>query len=653
MAKLMTRIFGLLFVVAFFFCFTACDLSALRWMPSGGGSSTPSGGSSGGSGGGGGGHYSDETGTDYMFEQDENGNYVFFSDALNDVMGAQLMSIPKKDALSENEQTNTERRRFYDNLNSQFFVLSTYALTYLLGQFGGGFAGGEIQNAASEFVDDYVLSVSQLTPFVQNEDIFDTNEFLIEQNLTGWNYSTGNELTPVFADSPTWILHLSQLKIRQNYFDDYIAAYEPFVRLKLIEFVSNKVYGTENETSFDEILSPEQCEEMIGSRLDVFKSLGFEFGEFVDTDSVAAEFKAFLLDEVIGNNAISYGLESKTFAEPYYNYTEIEGEGEEAHEVEKMAYYDINGNGQFDASFTVTDEMFYVDYESFVDELLQNMKSFADEFVKIDAMEVQTVDAQRFFTPGKPAEEGSKKTLTNMDYAQYQSCVLFPKRNIDFDTLFIFVDSEIDFSLKIWVKFSFGGQSFATPVCLLNLDSTKPYDLTSDYDDESEWYDEDYDYDIDSDIDEEEAKEKSKQEAEEELFSEAKRNCALIPLEYVLTDEQFNLLKNGVRTYEGTLNYSDRGYHTNSRDNLLLKDDYSFQTVGDSQLLSFSGSGNYIEILFEIVNPSAEQNYNFKFLAMTGLMWEEESDDEQNTSLNSFKTKQESLDYDRKTLKNC
>lgn len=618
MKKVFSKILGLFCAFALFFGFSGCSL-----VPglSGGG---------GGTGGGGSGntnndHTNEQPVTNPEFEQDAEGNWVYFDDLINDCYGVRIVSIPPVGAESGNEVTNAERARFYTNVSAQFEVLSEYVLCYLLGEFGGGIEAVDIVSEDG----DYATKIQAISPQERDVNIFDTNQYRIEGVLTGWDYD-GTDLSPIYSteNNKAWILYLGQNYISDGadyYANSYIAKHKDFVQLRLMEIVLNELYNTSYKTSWADASG--DVTSTINAYIKEFAKLGFEMGEMSDTDSIAGKIKQFIEQEVIGTEVISYDNGIKNFAEP--------GNAEQ--------FYDINKNSEYNPSFTneeydtyseLTSKGFFVGYSSKVETLVHNLSDivmgeevdsngngYIDKgFIGTYAMEVRDLASKEFFNPGVPGTEGAPRKLNNMEYAQYKSAMFFPKNMTEMDSLTIYVDSETNFSMRIWLRVNLntlmGRINFTLPLTILNLNSAEGCD----------WANEDMDKEWTGD--EEFWTEPT------ELFDNRERNAVWsIDLEALLSEQYFNqIYLLGFEANEQT-DYIERGYHSNSKDNADLKDLYTLLRMDENaelpqwytdlgleasvwDSLVSSSEDSYFEFVFEIIDEQPEQEYNFKFLIM-------------------------------------
>ena len=185
MKKILSKLSVFLCAFVLLFCFSGCTILPGINFGGGGGGGNTGGGSGGGTGssGIGSGEHTEEPVDDPEFEQDEDGNYSYYSDYIEQYYGVRVMSVPPEGQTTENETTNKERRRFYINAKAQFEVLSQYILYYLVGSFGSGIENTSIAGYDSEFGSDYTITLPAMSPVVINADAFNSDEFLIERVL--------------------------------------------------------------------------------------------------------------------------------------------------------------------------------------------------------------------------------------------------------------------------------------------------------------------------------------------------------------------------------------------------------------------------------------------------------------------------------------
>ena len=636
MKKILSKLSVFLCAFVLLFCFSGCTILPGINFGGGGGGGNTGGGSGGGTGssGIGSGEHTEEPVDDPEFEQDEDGNYSYYSDYIEQYYGVRVMSVPPEGQTTENETTNKERRRFYINAKAQFEVLSQYILYYLVGSFGSGIENTSIAGYDSEFGSDYTITLPAMSPVVINADAFNSDEFLIERVLSNYVYD-GTTLSAEYDSSYKWNFNLEG--VESNYAHNFVDKYASYVEIKLVEFVLNSQTGTNYNTTWAEASNIQQCQQKIAEYIKTFTSLGLEMGEINQSGSLANYIYNFILDEIIGSTALNYNQIPHDIEEPTYIISNEEGEEEES-------YFDVNGNGVQDSVLinytsyksiaqTITQNLItIVSGEEFVD-LNQNGQYDAGEpftdingnnsydagFIKIDAMEVQDYTSAEFFRPGTPATEESPRKLDNMPYAEYKSVVFFPNEpdedgnNGLFDTMSIYIDSQTAFSIKLWLRVHIDDQTeYTVPICILNLNPEKDCDWTNEADEEIDWGSGGMIDDLPDSWTDPEA-----------LFNDEERNAVwLIEMDQLLTEEQYALISSGegadVKT---TLEYTERGHHTNSKDNTSLKDLYSKFEFGEqgqtpTETLAYANSSAYFEFIFEILDKQPDTEYNFKFLIM-------------------------------------
>jgi len=651
--KIFSRILGIFYTFILLFCFAGCTIIPGWDIDSGSGGSVPSDDNTTDNSGG----SDDDEETDVddpEFDQDEEGNYTYYSDYIETYDGVRILSVPTAGAESGNSVTDAERVRFYTNVSAQFEVLSEYILDYLVGEFGGGITATSI----TSWDGDYITAIESITPTNRNQDVYDSNAYVIERVIESWTYD-GTTLTPIYDSAVEWNLSLGDGYISGDYASTYVSEYRRYVQLRLMEMVLNDLYDAGlTATTWSYASNPEDAQIRIDEYVQMFTKLGFIF------ENISSEIEDFILNDIIGSSAINYDNSNKEFSEPYYTYGEtlindVDGDGvydiddgdtyndtnvNGEFDVNLKIYFDINGNGVGDDSFTSSSysalggvDGFYVGYATKISDLVANIsyivngESYTDSnsngswdseetyqdqngngvfdegYISIYAMEVQDLTSEEFFTPGEMVETEDDTTirkLTNMEYAEYKSVMFLASDITNFDCLTIYVDSETNFSMKIWLRVHTGGVTFTVPICILNLNSEKSCDWENE-DETKVW-----------------TGEKDSWTDPEELFDDRERNSVwAMDLSVLLSEEYLALIsETGVGAYEGTLDYLDRGYHTNSVDNTELKDMYDlFNVVGDEDnfysLLS-SSEDTYFEFVFEILDEEPDEDYNFKFLFM-------------------------------------
>ncbi len=653
MKKLFKKIITFFYAFALLFCFAGCSI----FPGIGGGSGSGGSGSGGSTGGGIGGSTGTIESDDPEFDVDEDGNFTYFTDDIASFDGVRILSVPKYGDISENQLTNEERERFFANVYTQFEVVAKFILYNLVGEFGSGISAQTIQGTTvlgsgigKDYGGDYQIQIGAITPktryYAVGVDIFDSNEMAIVRVVSGWEYQKVNDenvLTPVYDNSISW-----NFSNGANDAETYVNNFKNFVQLRLMEYVLG--VSDSSVTSWSDASNPVVCRQKLEGYTKQFDKLGFVFGDVLNSETVASRMKTFILDEIIGASVINYDNSQKTFIEPENS------DGE---------YFDINNSGEKD---TVTSEKgenahFYIGYESIISSIITKTKilvdgeQFTDEnqngifdqgenyvdenengtfdagFVNIFKMEVFDLASKDYFRPGTPETKESPRKLDNMSYGEYKSVVFFPTEESKYDVVDIYIDpydSSVvpEWSMNIWLRVHISEEEeFFVPICTLNLDAKKSCDWAN----EKEGEDED-DFDVDV----------------SEYFDDRKRNAIwLLDLTSVMTPEQYQAFQM-VSKNTSSLDYTQRGHHTNSKDNLSLADFYKKVTFGESFVdsngsgvydageeyidnnqngkrdsitsLVYNGKDAFIEFIFEVVEPMPYFDYYFKFL-ITPSYW--------------------------------
>ena len=702
MKKIFSVIMEFLCTFAFLFCFSGCSI--FPGLGGGTGGSGGTGGGTGGTGGSGGGSSDwEQPVDDPEFDVDEDGNYSYFSDYISAFDGVRVMSVPPADAKSGNELTDAERERFYANVYTQFEVMSKYILYSLVGEYGGGISDMTIKGSNTmatlgtkkDYGEDYELVLHAKVPESRvngNREIVSTNRYNIEFEISGFSiedftiiqipskeYQVGSmeyNLMLTFDPSSKWLLNLNKTNLPADdnaYAEEYVETFKGFVQLRIMEIVLNQTTGSNYKTSWAYASNPSECSKKLKEYTKMFTKLGFEMGNLNQPDSIASQIYKMILDEVIGQPHITKDQMMKIYiaeiwfsqAPKYFEAYTDENEngqydnGEPFVDVNKNGvwddriYVDLNLNGKYDdknidgvgCTFPNWDLNIGYVFRGTVPNIVTNLIDSCANFIDIYALEVQDLTSKEFFKPGIAKTDKTPRKLDNMPYAEYKSVLFLPKENTKFDTLTIYVDSETNFSMKIWLKVHFGeGNEFYVPVCILNLNSEKDCDFTNE-DDAFDW-----DTNISDDFPDSWTDPKL-------LFDDKERNSVwLLELSEIMSEEQYlALTTTGVAGYGKELEYEQRGYHTNSKDNTELKDLYNMTSFGESytdangnqkfdageafadnnkneifdfgESLGYVGDGVYFEFIFEILNREPDKEYNFKFLIMPQF-WDVENADE-------------------------
>ena len=724
MKKIFSKVMGLICTFALLFCFTGCVVFP-GTGGGGNGGYYPGGGTAGGGGTGGSSDYHEEFPNEEFEKDEQGNYTYFsdFIDTFNGVRlvcippaGAKSgneLTDAERSRFYANVYTQFEvlaKIILYSLVGEYGGGISS---TLITGSDTTSSALGELATKIN-YGDDYQYNLNEIIPKVaQNRigDIVSTNEYNIEYDISGYKIEnlvlSGSQMTYDITFgvdmSKKWILNLNKYVVPTNaeqYAEEYVETFCGFVQLRLMEIVLNKTCGTEYQTTWAYASNAEDCNELIIERTKKFKKLGFVFGDKENTESVAYNVQELIVNEIIGEEKIEYDknaiwyiedaeIPNVIMAEPYtdenenkqYDFGEPFTDLNRNDVWDNSLYIDLNVDGKFNDGVNgnyckfyngelnmnyirggfipnIVDSLnLYVDGEPFTD-LNGNNKHddgeqytdvnengiFDEGLINIHAMEARDLTAKEFFTPGIEGTKDSPRKLDNMPYAEYKSATFFPKEDNAFDAFTIYLDSETDFSVKIWLKVHIGDKEFYAPICILNTDNTK----------DADWENED---ETNTSTDDE------SWTKIEDLFNNKKRNAVwLVELDKVLTLEQYEILtKNKSSENKTEFSYLERGFHTNSKDNITLADLYgkmefgesyidinangkydmgeTFEDANQNQMIDryesfvYKGEGDYYEFIFEILDPQPDVEYNFKFLIMPEFWdveneFEEDFDDE-------------------------
>ncbi len=602
----------------------------------------------------------------------EDGHYTYFAGFWEDFDGVQLASRPTSVDAGEgvSDITKQERQNYFNDVYSQFELLYFYIENYMLCEFDAKVAeeehislvSGNYETQFSPFAPEVFATYSE-SPETEaqileyNAKIGNTTAGIMGGEVIGWNYvenpaTPGEYLFTVKRNENILTKHSFIVDLKNG---DSVTN-KNFIILRLMEIVLN----SQTKTDYGFASNEQNALERIRTYEGNFEGLGFVMGDVSDPQSVAAKVKNMLLEEIIGQNALTYYREAKSFSEPFID------ENESGVFEDGEPYLDVNKNGVRDASFSVTTQAFYADFETIITKLVSDLAYIVDgedgvdvngngmideKYKALIGVEVQDFDSETFFHPGTPETDTEKRKLTNMEYANYSSIVFAPNvegsDRLIFNLFDIYVDSETDFVLDLYLKVFLNEDNyFVCKVSTLALDSSKSCDWSNGND-------------KDSDINKIEGKDDEYENPFEELFDSSVKHNAFSwimlsdeidyedvfeyvtknrPNDYILKCSNQGSLTdaetmramiskpNGVGELDSDLSYMGRGYHTSLTDNTSLTEKYSYQEInknGDTALCYVS-EGPYMEFIFDVVNEDPTVDYNFKFLIQPQNWTEEE-----------------------------
>lgn len=604
----------------------------------------------------------------------EDGKYVYFSPYWDAFDGIRLVSTPTDVENGEgvSEQTKTERANYFGDVYSQFEILYLYIKNYMLCQFDQKVSDSiiTISSTSGRYSTKFApFEPTILTTFdggdvEYNKKVGNTTSGMMDGDISGWTISATSD--PLVYEVSGVVRDGTNHPFVVNFKNGDETKNKNFVILRLMEVM----LGVETATNFNDTEALANAQKTMRVYESAFQGLGnLTLGSVTDAQSVASKIKRMILNEVIGSQTVEYyQTYQRNYNEPYApGYTDSNANGK--FDEGEGPYVDINKNGSYDAPFQIGHQAFYADFDAIVTNLVKELAAVSDgeedadlnrneqidkAFPVVVSVEVQDEDSETFFEPGIAEDGAQKRMLTNMNYSEYKSVMLIPSSSsplISFNTLDIYIDSETDFVLDIYLKVFIDEHNyFCCHICSLNLDHTKSCD----------WGNEESSPEIPYDVPDEERWEMAFDYSD--IFNISnKRNCfSMLPLadlfeyitknfpnDYVLVCQNpgslspaevmmrmvepgyLNPLIYGVGRTDEEITYSN-GAHTSLTDNLDLAEKYSYQQInqkGDTALC-YAGTTSHVEFIFNVANKDASVEHNFKFLIQPSDNKEEEDGEE-------------------------
>ena len=607
----------------------------------------------------------------------EDGEYVWFSPYWEEYEGVRLASNPTNvsDGEGVGDRTKSEREKYFGDVYAQFELMYLYIKNYMLCQFDAKIADSVVELSSTNNV--YKTKFMPFEPTVLTPYKFDSES---EDEILAYNKQIGNTTSGMMkGDISSWVLtptadpSVFDISVQRDgtkhpFVVDFSAADETknknFIVLRLMEIL----LGVQTPTDYHDDATLSNPTEKLMTYESAFKGLGFSLGDITDSKSAAYKIKEMLLGEVIGSETIAYYKDSpRVYHEPYVTpFTDSNSNG--VFDVGEGPFLDVNKNGNYDASFTAAHDAFYADFDDIVDKLTKELVCVVDgenddldpnrngikdqKYPELISVEILDEDSHTFFHPGvQPSDEnGQKRTLTNMEYAEYKSAMFMPRienpldwsQRVTFNTLDIYVDGEEDFVMDMYLKVYINEQNyFVCKVCTFNLDHTQSCDWGNEGGDPGEEIPPtgEYENEYDELFDKEKKHNSFSMISLEDLFNYVTEKRTD---DYVLvcenpgsyTDAQVMMLMLSPPLGAGKLNeqlvYNDGGYHsylTTNEDQEseyvkkinAISEKYSYQQInknGDTALC-YTGTESHVEFIFNVVDRDPTVNHNFKFLIKT------------------------------------
>jgi len=216
-------------------------------------------------------------------------------------------------------------------------------------------------------------------------------------------------------------------------------------------------------------MSSDAKAEKIGELALLFENLGVDY-----TTQRMAEVVSIIENEIIGSTAMNRESASITFHE-YYTW--------EYNELPYYATIDLNGDSLYDETFTST-TLYKYNFDSVVSRIVGEIYDSAGTSVKelptFDRREIVDDDSTMFFTPGIEGTDTVADKLTNMDYQEYQSAVMYCKTNSIPWVFTLSIDSIEDLEMDIYMRVNKSGTVYNCYLGTMHTKSTENYSWTND-----------------------------------------------------------------------------------------------------------------------------------------------------------------------------
>ena len=540
--------------------------------------------------------------------------------------GVRAVYAPNTDsdnyANASNAQLNADRTQYNNVVADQFNIISTYILYELIGEYGVA-TNTEWQHTLDLYADesylpddnyDITFYADALTPDIINASTFNTHAGAIEYATNGVNIEIENdtyEFVPNNLTNYAWNCSLGSSHLGDSdYKTQYLNKFVSFLQIRLMETelanLSKLPTGYEILTlSVYNTMSSDEIAEKIGELALLFDNLGVDY-----TTQRMAEVVSIIENEIIGSSAMNRESASITFHEQYtwiYN------------ELPYFANIDLNDDSIYDETFTST-TLYKYNFDAVVSRIVSEIYDSAGTSVKelptFDRREIVDDDSTIFFTPGIEGTDTVADRLTNMDYQEYQSAIMYCKTNSIPWVFTLSIDSIEDLEMDIYMRINKSGTIYTCYLGTMHTKSNENYSWTNNYNDEDTPEETEIDYNT--------------LEANTQSWDIVSKICEgqNLPEDSVALPEELNtLFTEGTSTVNVDLLTDPGTYLDISGYKLPIYNDYvsgpssvkKGNTIADLSNLLVCGntSNDYIEIIFDTKHDDdilVDKDYRFKFI---------------------------------------
>ena len=257
--------------------------------------------------------------------------YKSMQDMVNGVKVAYEVGYEEM-GLSPNAATNKSRARYYTDVTQQMGALASLILFELSGNFGGGIAAGteiklaDVDSGPSSY-GPFILS--EISPIVRNNTIFDTDEHVISRHIVGAQAIEGatvaGQYEPIKDTNLGWLLSVPEG-------GDYVQEYLNFFMIRLFEITMD--------------LEPSTYASVVGRELDMLEELAAQSTGLGFKEEHIELVTTMVKDEFVGQDVMTFTEDPKFFSEPYIDIDpDDEYSGGYVPDVPGFDFLDMDGNG--------------------------------------------------------------------------------------------------------------------------------------------------------------------------------------------------------------------------------------------------------------------------------------------------------------------
>ena len=395
-----------------------------------------------------------------------------------------------------NQQLGTDREYMNVAIANQYYVISGYIIYQLIGEYGVD----TVDNwsyTLNIYADESYLPAGNYgltflsdakSPTVVNADILHTNAGAIERSIDGVAVDADGldyQFVPAYNEENAWTCSLGSGHLADaDYKNQYMTKFVPYLQLRLMELnlgLVGTTLSTYNSMSSDAVT------ELIMSYANQMTGLGIDCSTTNQLRVVS-----LIESEIIGYSAMSREYADLTLHERFS--WEYDSGGDL---LLGTATIDLNGDGEYDDTI-LSSTLYKYDYDAVVSRIVAEIYSTAGmnmgEVPTYDRREIMDIDSVQFFDPGMQSDGTEPDRLTNMDYQEYQSVILYSRENSLPWFLSVSIDSVQALEIDLYIRINKNGTIYTHYLGTMHTDPNQNFSWAGDIPEGEDGSESDVDY---------------------------------------------------------------------------------------------------------------------------------------------------------------